>query len=57
MIDQIGGRKFIFAILCVISGTVLLVAGRITPEVWINFVQFMGVTYVAGNVGSKLVNK
>jgi hypothetical protein len=48
--DNLGGRKFIFAILAVVLGFVLVLADRIVASDFLTFVGVVGATYVLGNV-------
>lgn len=50
------GRKFIFALLVVIAGFVLVLTGKASVEQWFNFAELIGGIYVAGNVGEKVAN-
>jgi len=53
MLEMLGGRKFVFAILSMVLAFVLVLTGFVTSAEWLKFVEFLGVTYVAGNVVSK----
>lgn len=57
MIETLGGRKFIFGLFSVLLAFVLVLAGSVTPEVWLDFVKLVMATYVAGNVVSKFSAK
>lgn len=54
MMDQLGGRKFIFAMVVVTAGFVLVLFGKSTVEQWFNFAELIGGIYVAGNIGEKV---
>lgn len=57
MIETLGGRKFIFAILTVVLGFILVVLKEITAEDWLQMAQVVGGVYVMGNVATKLTEK
>lgn len=57
MIEALGGRKFIFGLFSVLLAFVLVLAGSVAPEVWLDFVKLVMATYVAGNVVSKFSAK
>ena len=57
MLDDVGGRKFIFAIVVIILGFALVITNRVGSDLWFNFVEIVGGTYVVGNVVSKVVDK
>ncbi len=50
------GRKFIFALVVIMAGFALVLAGKATVEQWFSFVEIIGAIYVSGNVGEKLTN-
>jgi len=56
MIENLGGRKFIFALLGVVLGFVMVMTGATTAKEWMGFVELLGGIYVAGNVVSKFAN-
>ena len=53
MLSRLGGRKFLFALLAVILGFILVLARLTTAEQWMQFVEVIGAAYVIGNVASK----
>jgi hypothetical protein len=53
MFDAIGGRKFVYAILVVVLGFVLVFIGKVTAEDWMNFASIVGGIYVIGNIVSQ----
>ena len=55
MIDKLGGRKFIFAVLAVVAGFYLVTIDKVTAEQWMNFTSIIGGIYVIGNVVSKTI--
>ena len=57
MIENLGGRKFIFSFLLTILAFVLVMAGLIGTEEWVVLVKFLLATYVAGNVVTKFALK
>jgi hypothetical protein len=50
MIEKLGGRKFIFAIIAIILGFALVQTNHIEAQQFITFVEYIGTVYVAGNV-------
>jgi len=54
MIEKLGGRKFIFALLSVLLLFVLVVLGKILPETFVNAIEIIGGTYVIGNIATKI---
>lgn len=50
MIEKIGGRKFVYAILAVIVGLVFAILKIVSGEQILNFIEIIGGTYVIGNV-------
>ena len=57
MISLLGGRKFFFAILTSVLVFVLTTLQMVTPEQFIKFLEFIGVSYIIGNVANKAVEK
>jgi hypothetical protein len=57
MIDQLGGRKFVYALLVVVLAFVLVVVGKLTTDAFIGFAETMGGIYVIGNVAEAVTNK
>lgn len=57
MIEKIGGRKFIYAILAVLLAFGLTLAGQLKSADFISFVEVIGGIYVIGNLGTKLTSK
>ena len=55
MIGAIGGRKFIYAILVVILGFILVLLKSVPAIDYLHFVEIIGGTYVVGNVGNGIV--
>lgn len=54
MLDKLGGRKFIFGILLIICGLILVALNKATADSFLNFAMVVGATYVIGNVGDTL---
>ena len=57
MLEKIGGRKYLFAILVVVLGFVLVMTGRVESKEWFGFVEVVGGSYILGNVVSKFSTK
>jgi MFS-type transporter involved in bile tolerance (Atg22 family) len=57
MIEQLGGRKFIFAVLAAVLVFALVILKVVTPEDFLNLLKFLLATYTAGNVVSKFADK
>jgi len=57
MINKVGGRKFVFAILATILSFVLVLTNRVESREWLAFMGVVGGTYVLGNVGSRIMEK
>jgi hypothetical protein len=55
-LDKIGGRKFIFAILLIVIGYLLVDKGKLTADSFLNYAEFVGATYVIGNVAVKVTD-
>lgn len=53
MIEQLGGRKFLFALLVSVLGFVLVLTKSLTSQEYLKFLEVVGATYVLGNVVSK----
>lgn len=51
-LQYIGGRKFLFAMLAITFGFVLVLTGNTTADNFFRFVEIVGGTYIAGNVVS-----
>jgi hypothetical protein len=56
MLDKIGGRKFLYAVLIVALGYSLVVLNQTTAKEWMAFAAVIGGTYIIGNVASKFAN-
>ena len=54
--EQLGGRKFIFAVISIALGFLLSIFGKVTGDQFLNFVMVIGGIYVIGNVGEKLAS-
>jgi xanthosine utilization system XapX-like protein len=54
--NELLSRKFIFAIIALIMGFVLVLMKLLPAEGFIAFVGIVGSTYVIGNVASKYAN-
>ncbi len=57
MIEKLGGRKFIYALIVVVMVFVGWILGKLDAQQFINFATSIGGIYVAGNVLTDLVNK
>lgn len=57
MIDQLGGRKFIYALLVVILTFILVVIGKLAVDSFIAFAETIGGIYIIGNVMDTVANK
>ena len=57
MLEKVGGRKYLFAILVVVLGFVLVMTGKVDPKDWFGFVEIIGGSYILGNVVSKFSAK
>lgn len=57
MLEKVGGRKFIFGILLIIMGFVLVLTNKVSVETFFSFAQLVGGGYVLGNVATKVVTK
>lgn len=55
VIDMIGGRKFVFAILLTILSFVLVILKIVESAEWLKFMEVVGGTYVLGNVAVKFI--
>lgn len=53
MLEELGGRKFLFAILVTVLGFVMVVTQVATSDAWMKFVEVVGGSYILGNVVSK----
>ena len=53
LIEMAGGRKFVFALLAIVLGFVMVMTGATTAKEWMGFVELLGGIYVTGNVVSK----
>ena len=52
-LENIGGRKFVFAILALALGFLLVATGKTDADTWFKFAEIVGATYVVGNVVTK----
>jgi len=57
MDNNLLSRKFIFAILAVILGFILVFINKVEPLDFLHFVEIIGGTYVIGNVGATVAGK
>jgi hypothetical protein len=57
MIEAIGGRKFIFAMMVTILSFVLVLVGKLMVNEYLNFVEVIGGLYVIGNVTSAVAER
>ncbi|MBC7078224.1 MAG: hypothetical protein H5T92_07970 [Synergistales bacterium] len=57
MLNKLGGRKFLFAVLVVVLAFALVLARLADAEQWMRFVEIVGGAYVLGNVASKFTPK
>lgn len=57
MLNKLGGRKFLFAVLAVVLAFALVLAKLADAEQWMRFVQVIGAAYILGNVASKFTPK
>lgn len=55
--DDFLSRKFIFAVLLVVLGFILVLMDKASSDSWLASIQVIGGTYVLGNVGEKWVEK
>jgi hypothetical protein len=53
MLEKLGGRKFVFAILVILLGFVLVLTKVATSDQWMKFVEVVGSSYIIGNVVTK----
>lgn len=53
MLEKLGGRKFLFAVLVVVLGFVLVLTAHVGANDWLGFVEIVGGSYILGNVASK----
>lgn len=56
MIDQLGGRKFVYTLLLTIIGFIFVLIGKMTAKEYLDFCIVIGGIYTAGNVVSKFTN-
>ena len=49
-------KKFIFALVAIIAGLVLVLMDKTTADVWFRFCEIVGATYVAGNAVDKIAD-
>jgi hypothetical protein len=56
MIESLGGRKFIFALVATLLGFGLVLSGSLFPQDFLDFVKFLLATYVVGNVATKVTD-
>lgn len=57
LMEEIGGRKFVFSILLTIFSFALVLTGFVDSKVWLDFVKFLLASYIAGNVATKFAIK
>lgn len=55
--NSLGGRKFIFTVLCLLISAVFVLMNKLSAEAFITFANILGATYVIGNVAQKAVVK
>lgn len=49
MLEKLGGRKFVFAILAAVLGFVLVIVGKVEANVFLDFVKWIAGIFVVGN--------
>ena len=54
--DDLLSRKFLFAVMVVVMGFILVITNKVTVDVFFNFAEVVGGTYVIGNLGSKFMS-
>ncbi len=57
IIDQIGGRKFLFALYAMTLGFVLVLTKFVHADAWLGFINLLGATYIVGNVADGYIAK
>ena len=57
MIENLGGRKFLFALLAVVLASAFVLTGKLTADSWTTFVSVIGGIYVIGNVATTKYDK
>lgn len=57
MLEALGGRKFIFAMIMLVMAFVLVILKTLDPDSFLKFAAIIGGTYVAGNVAATIANK
>ena len=57
MIEKLGGRKFMFALLGVVLVFSLVLTGKAEVKQLIDFIEVVGATYIGGNVVAKFAEK
>ena len=57
MLNNLLSRKFIFAILATILGFYLVISKMVTPDIFFEFVKWLGGMYILGNVATKVASK
>ena len=50
-------RKFIFAILVVVMGYILVLLGKVNAQEFFSFAQLIGGIYIVGNIASRVTSK
>lgn len=55
--SELLSRKFIYAMVVLIMGFVLVILNKLTAEAFVNLASVIGGVYVIGNVATKLVYK
>jgi len=55
--EDLLSRKFIFALLALVLGFVLVLTNKVPAGDFLNFVQVIGGIYVIGNLGATVANK
>ena len=57
MIEKLGGRKFIYAMVAVVMSFVLVLLKELEPDIFLKFIEIIGGIYVIGNVATTIANK
>lgn len=57
MLENLGGRKFVFGVILVIMGFVFTLLGKVSVEAFFTFASVVGASYIVGNVATKAVLK
>ena len=49
MINKLGGRKNVFALLVFVVATALVVGTKISSDQWVDIIKWLAATFVIGN--------